>query len=541
MYKILIALAVAFGIAPKTDAQTKIVRTTSGTIQTLFDGGKEQTRRVIPSAKPEELITTASELSFLSDTDTLHVKLDEWQSAMVCMVDAEGDSSYVHIYRRALNPFENPSPEMRAVSLSGMLSREQAIFDIDALVDGISNVHPDMFSVCPQVDFFHAVKDLKQSLPDSVSTAELYLHLTPVVAMLADGHTHLLLPEDNVLLDSEEFMPLYVKVTPDRKIRAVWCAGDAVPAGAEILVINGLSADSIIGSMLPLQSGERDHFRLMRVDADFTGLFHLMYPATKYNVGYRKAGSAKVRKATLQPAPWADIKEHFVSADTQDPTEPYSYTIDKDRDLAIMEFRACYDPVRMEAFADSMFRELRQNHIGNLIIDVRENGGGNSQVGDVVLRYICPEPFTQMDKMLMRITPFTARLMNARNATPMFDLYEVSADDYQQPRSATDGFYDGNVYLLTSGKTFSAAASFAWVFAECKIGPVIGEETGGMNVSYGDKVWYTLPLSGLECGISFKRFWQFRADDTAIHGAMPTVAAAASDALAKAISIIETR
>ncbi|MDE5916342.1 MAG: hypothetical protein K2G71_07200, partial [Duncaniella sp.] len=38
------------------------------------------------------------------------------------------------------------------------------------------------------------------------------------------------------------------------------------------------------------------------------------------------------------------------------------------------------------------------------------------------------------------------------------------------------------------GKTFSAVASFAWTFAQCNIGTIIGEETGGMSVSYSDKL-----------------------------------------------------
>ena len=40
----------------------------------------------------------------------------------------------------------------------------------------------------------------------------------------------------------------------------------------------------------------------------------------------------------------------------------------------------------MKMFADSMFVTLREKGIKNLIIDLRNNGGGNSMVGDVLFR-----------------------------------------------------------------------------------------------------------------------------------------------------------
>ncbi len=525
---------------PGVYADSYCVKSDTDKISTLFDGGKEQVRNIVAGGNREKLLTTASEVSFVSPIDTLTLRLDEWESAEVCMISAAGDSSMVSVTRRAVNPFENPSPEMRGVSPSGLLSREQAVFDVDALVDGISNVHPDMFSECRQCDFFHAVKRIKQSMPDSVSVGQLYLALTPLVAMLGDGHTHLWLPVERILGPDTLCMPVKIKVGYDRTLTCRWSAHDVVPEGAVIESINGIAADSIVSAMLPLVSGEREHFRLMRVDYDFDGLFHLMFPAREYKIAYRIPGARSAATATLVPVKRRDIIE-LESDDNDMAVCPYSYTVDAVSDVAVMDFRSFQDERRMREFADSMFRELRERNIGNLIIDLRNNGGGNSMVGDVLLRYISPVPFTQMDRILVRVTPLAARLMNARNVTPVFDFIEVPESDFIKPLSPEDGHYAGNVYLLTSGKTFSAAASFAWTFAECNIGTIIGEETGGMSVSYGDKLWYHLPVSDLECGISFKRFWHLNADEDDIHGAMPDVTVPASVALDKALSLIKRK
>ena len=44
----------------------------------------------------------------------------------------------------------------------------------------------------------------------------------------------------------------------------------------------------------------------------------------------------------------------------------------------------------MKMFADSMFVTLREKGIKNLIIDLRNNGGGNSMVGDVLSATFLP-------------------------------------------------------------------------------------------------------------------------------------------------------
>ena len=159
-------------------------------------------------------------------------------------------------------------------------------------------------------------------------------------------------------------------------------------------------------------------------------------------------------------------------------------------------------------------------------------------MGDILLRYISPEPFTQMEKILMRITPLTAKLMGG-GQTPKFVFHEVPSEQYKQPRTAEEGHYRGRVYLLTSNRTFSSAGSFAWTFKECGIGPVIGEETGGMNVCYGDVLNYRLPVSGLWCSLSYKRFWQFRANENDIHGTIPDVAVPATEAMDAAMKLIK--
>ena len=107
------------------------------------------------------------------------------------VVTHQGDSAMTRIKWVSANPLEEPSRDMLKRSAGGLLSKKQAQFDIDALVYTLSEVHPDMFSVCRQSEWFKSVNRVKQQLPDSVTTVELFKYAAPLVTKLGDGHTML--------------------------------------------------------------------------------------------------------------------------------------------------------------------------------------------------------------------------------------------------------------------------------------------------------------------------------------------------------------
>lgn len=491
---------------------------------------------VAPEINPDILETAAARIAFVSKTDTLAVSPAEWDSADIAMITTSGDTARVRVIRTAANPYEHPSPQMSRRAASGKLTREQARFDIDALVYGISQIHPDIYSVCTQEQLLRAVNQAKDSLGDSVTTLQLYRAAAPLVAMIGDGHTCLQFPYKDVFTDSTLRMPVFVRIGSDRAIICESSIDSVIPYGSAILSINGVPADTMIDAMMPYVSGERQHYKLVRVGYSFYGLFHMLYGADAYDVEYRLPGESRTQRHIFPAATRADIISRCPSV-SRESSSDYTFSIDRSRDVAVMDFRSFTDAGRMSAFADSMFTSLRDARIGNLIIDLRANGGGNSAVGDVLLRYISPLPFVQMEKALIRVTPLSARLIG-NGVTPCLVFHQADSADYIRPLSRAEGHYDGRVYLLTSNNTFSSASSFAWVFKECGVGPVVGEETGGMSVSYGDLLVYSMPVSGLSTTVSYKRFWLLHADERDIHGVIPDVPVKAPDALDTALEMI---
>ena len=114
-------------------------------------------------------------------------------------------------------------------------------------------------------------------------------------------------------------------------------------------------------------------------------------------------------------------------------------------------------------------------------------------------------------------------------------FYEVPESAYIQPLPNDKGHFDGETILLTSNHTFSSASSFANAFKEADCGMIVGEETGGMTVSFGDMMYWTMPVSGIVTTISYKRFWDMNSDEHDIHGVIPHIPIKAENALETAI------
>ncbi|HEX5257204.1 MAG TPA: S41 family peptidase, partial [Sphingomicrobium sp.] len=119
-----------------------------------------------------------------------------------------------------------------------------------------------------------------------------------------------------------------------------------------------------------------------------------------------------------------------------------------------------------------------------LVIDVRQNGGGNSQNGVTILQTLAAAPF----KWEMERTP-------VYNAVDRADDVPQHLAAIGQPEIAPDPAHHLSVpvVVLTSGETGSAAEDFVALFQSMHRGATIGEPTGG---STGQPFSFKLPGGG---------------------------------------------
>jgi C-terminal processing protease CtpA/Prc len=159
-----------------------------------------------------------------------------------------------------------------------------------------------------------------------------------------------------------------------------------------------------------------------------------------------------------------------------------------------------------------------------LIIDVRENGGGEDSATTALLRHITEKPFRLSASTQVKRSQEVRDFVNSLIRIPFrwMRLHYLSSEARQYfngepgtlaplverpvrtwPRA--DPFYAGPVCVLTGPHTGSAAAEFAGAVKAFGLATIVGEETGGQPNSFGNPFPFTLPRSKLTVQIATAR------------------------------------
>lgn len=171
---------------------------------------------------------------------------------------------------------------------------------------------------------------------------------------------------------------------------------------------------------------------------------------------------------------------------------------------------------------DSIFAKIHDDSIGNLIIDIRNNPGGNSELADYLISCIYGKPYKANSKILIKrseqyykymrgyfswwFKPFLTfiKQINDYKQTPVGLVY-VDIKGFKNPINIKYRF-NGKIYLLINSNTFSTALGFATVIKDYEIGHIVGEQTKSEVNEFGDIYPFDLPNSGLWVWTSAKRY-----------------------------------
>jgi C-terminal processing protease CtpA/Prc len=162
------------------------------------------------------------------------------------------------------------------------------------------------------------------------------------------------------------------------------------------------------------------------------------------------------------------------------------------------------------------FEKIQENNISDLVIDLRGNEGGNENWGIELYKYLAKNPFMYYDRISVKKgekldfeskTSFLFKLASLFNKNGEYGrefTYQKGLKEQKPYKNA----YQGNVYLLLDGQSFSVTTEFASRFKSDDRGIIIGTETAGgyaMNTS-GFFTIVNLPNSSIDLGIPLLGF-----------------------------------
>ncbi len=308
----------------------------------------------------------------------------------------------------------------------------------------------------------------------SKTTVEYYTILTEFYAQLHDGHTAVGWPRE--MRQASGYPAISTRLVEGRVfidfVRDPKLAEDGVGLGVEILAIDGVPVkDYGATHIAPLVSASSPQDRDRRTyEAQLLGgpkdspveLTIQDAAGTTKKVKLPRLTPAQADK--LPPEPWKRFKFKMLPGK-----------------VAYAAMNAFGSKAIVKEF-DAAFPEIQKSKA--LILDVRENGGGSSNIGYEILGYLTSKPFLGSQ-------------WSTRDYRPTYRAWGRPDRWYAEaaePISAHGGEpYTQPIVVLTSAETYSAAEDFVVAFDTMKRGTIIGEPTGG---STGQPLFFSLPGGG---------------------------------------------
>lgn len=308
------------------------------------------------------------------------------------------------------------------------------------------------------------------------STAEYYHVLQELCAKLQDGHTNIILPQ--AYWTTWAGRPgLQTRLVEGRVlVSGLWdpeLGKQGLARGMEIVKINGLAARSFAEKyvMPRLSSSTPQYLDILAYErsllmGSFSEPVQLTLPTE----------DGRTIERTVRRLPLPELTKL-----APDPNpKPFEFRA-LPGNIAYVALNSFQD----DATADEFFKSFKEIAASDaLILDLRQNGGGNTNVGYRIMAALAEEPFI-------------GSRWSTRDYKPAFRSWgrpdRMSIDPAGREPVDPDHHYAGRVIVLTSPRTFSAAEDFLVAFDQSGRGTIMGEPSGG---STGNPLYFKLPGGG---------------------------------------------
>lgn len=413
--------------------------------------------------------------------------------------------------------------------------------DYSILREILEKFHPALYWYTPRDSMNYCFDRYYNSITDSMTRQEFgFQILAPVTTMIHCGHTSFNYPKPynrQIREHAQPSFPLFLKIWPDTMVitRNLSKTDSVLKKGTIITSINGLDEKKLTGTLFRYmpKDGYADNVNYVRLSAAFPYYHRNILGLSKmYSVGYIDSLGRKKTAEVPVFDPSADslLKAFIHSRNKQvDPNEKpekwegiRSLKINYADSMAVMEINS-FTGGRLPLFFKKSFKKLRKKHINNLVIDIRGNGGGNVSNYTALTRYIRSTDFRVCDTMFANHNSlgyykkyFQAGLFNSML---LFFVTKKEADGKYHFRywekhvfhPRRKNHFNGNVFVLINGPTFSASTLFAGAVKGQSNVTLLGEEAGGgwygnSGIRIPDVV---LPHTGLKVRLPLFRIVQY--------------------------------
>jgi len=181
--------------------------------------------------------------------------------------------------------------------------------------------------------------------------------------------------------------------------------------------------------------------------------------------------------------------------------------------IAFMDLGSFGRNLKLKSFFRTSFKEMRNKKSKHLVIDVRGNGGGSVTNSTFLTKFVVDRKFKVADSLYANTRNsrykkyiegyfFNRLFMLFMTAKKNDGKYHFGYFERHYFKPKKKNHFNGNVYILTGGNSFSATTLFTQTVKQQNNVTVVGEETGGG--AYGNSAWLIPDLVLPETGVRFR-------------------------------------
>lgn len=371
---------------------------------------------------------------------------------------------YVSIINLALITILTSSLLLGCDNNEKSISTEQWIEDIDYLAEELPKRQIDFDSITDEEEFNRKIEALKKDVP-KLNDDEIEVEISKILASIGVSHT-------SMALNIEYYYPIkfywfeegiyLINTTEDYK--------EAI--NSKLIKINGMDIDGIVDSISPVIAAENDTWQKVRV------IEHIKYSDVLYGLGITDTKESATftfenlngEVFDIKINAFKDLNEIEYIVDLEElpyyiynkSEEYYWYKYLPEQKIVYFQYHQCFD-MEEKSFSDfnkELFDFIDNNSVDRLIVDLRRNAGGHSNIF---------EPFLEEIKRYPNLNK------------------------------------EENLYVLVGRSTFSSGVSAAVDLFSFTNATFIGEQMGGEKTLYGEMFSFELENSGITIYYTVKK------------------------------------
>lgn len=393
---------------------------------------------------------------------------------LVCLILIGGKTTYL-LFTQPISVFkvEEVSPKV-SHSLDKVLSEEEIKADIEEIIGIMEETHPIFLEEVP--DKYYVEKEqLLSNIGKSMTVGELQYNISKYMSSIDDGHTQLMWNEERfldidwkykdgqlILLDKNKLTNLAVK-----KVN-----------GIDIEVIIKRVQDTFPDENYIAEERNIERYSKGKLLLESCGMSFSNYITLTLD----KDGEEVKKQAEFTRGSSYIANDYGI----------YSKLIDDD--IVYIRIGTCEVNDDLYNVAEDIKRYLEEGR-KDFIIDVIDNGGGNSEACSIILESLKITPGSYGG--VIRFSPLAQEqhgYLRKSGSIEYIGNNDIVRND------------DINLYVLTNEVTFSSAQMLAVWIGDGKLGTLVGRPSSNMPSNYGDILTFQLENSRILGVISYKKW-----------------------------------